>query len=90
MLDRFLSTPASYMPINDFDDSVPCEFYHNDKVPCDKYVIDGEFDVMRSVAYDGITLDNSYVIDGDSDDDSIKLDDSYHEVVNTFIETYFV
>jgi hypothetical protein len=90
VLDRFLSTPASYMPMNDFDDSVPCEFYHNDKVPCDKYVIDGEFDVMRSVAYDGITLDNSYVIDGDSDDDSIKLDDSYHEVVNTFIETYFV
>jgi hypothetical protein len=65
------------MPLNDVDDRVMCEFYHNDKIPCNKYVIDGEFDEMRSMTYDGIKIDDSC------------SDENRHKVVNTFIETYF-
>ena len=77
VLDRFIGTPAIPTPLNDVDDRVSCEFYHNDKIPCNKYVIDGEFDEMRCNAFDAIKIDDSCV------------DDNRHEVVNTFIETYF-
>jgi hypothetical protein len=61
-------------PFNDYDDVIACEFYYNDKIPCDKYVIDDEFDEMRNAAYKAI--------------DSSLNDDSLHEVVDKFIETY--
>jgi hypothetical protein len=76
VLDQYIGTPTVPTPLNDFDDRVGCEFYYNDKIPCNKYVIDGEFDEMRSTAFDAIKIDDSCT------------DNNRHEVVNTFIETY--
>ena len=64
-------------PFNDVDDEILCEFYYNDKIPCNKYVIDGEFDEMRNSAYDAIQSEDC-------------LEQDPHQLVNNFIKDYCV
>ena len=78
VLDQYISTPAIPTPFNDVDDRLDCEFYYNDIIPCNKYVIDGEFDEMRFNAFNAIKIDDSCT------------DHNRHKVVDTFIETYCV
>ena len=75
ILDDYISGPA---PFNDFDDKIDCEFYYNDKIPCNKYVIDGEFDEMRLNAYNAIEVDD------------LGLSEHRHKTVDKFIDTYCV
>ena len=75
VLDEYVSGPA---PFNDLDDKIDCEFYYNDTIPCNKYVIDGEFDEMRSNAFNAIKIDD------------LCTDHTRHKIVDTFIETYCV
>ena len=73
ILDNYISGPA---PFNDFDEKLDCEFYYNDKIPCNKYVIDGEFDEMRLNAFNAIETDD------------LGSQEYRHKIVDKFIYTY--
>jgi hypothetical protein len=80
-LEKFLSILDDYIsgdtPFNEyFNETVDCEFYYCDTIPCNKYVIDGEFDEMRSMAFNAIKIDD------------FSTNDVRHKIVDTFIETY--
>jgi hypothetical protein len=57
-------------------DEISCGFILNNLLPCDKYVIDGEFDEMRETAYNAI---QSHHV-GENDP---------HIIVNNFISDYY-
>jgi hypothetical protein len=63
-------------PLKDYDD-ISCELFLNNSIPCNKYVIDGEFDEMRESAYNAIQ--SQYCIEQDP-----------HEIVNNFIKDYYI
>ena len=73
ILDDYISGPA---PFNYFDEKLDCEFYYNDKIPCNKYVIDGEFDEMRLNAFNAIETDD------------LGSQEYHHKIVDKFIDTY--
>jgi hypothetical protein len=73
ILDDYISGPA---PFNEFDDKIDCEFYYSDAIPCNKYVIDGEFDEMRLNAFNAIETDD------------LGSEEYRHKIVDKFLETY--
>jgi hypothetical protein len=74
VLERCVNSTNSYA---DYEDELQCEFYHNNKIPCNLYVIDGEFDEMRDAAYGAIVPGSSLI-----------EDPPFHEVVDKFVENY--
>jgi hypothetical protein len=79
-LKKFLSVLKQCLnktdPLRDYDE-ISCELFLNNIIPCNKYVIDGEFDEMRESAYNAIL--SQYPIEQDP-----------HEIVNNFIMNYYV
>ena len=75
ILDDYISGPA---PFNNFNEKLDCEFYYNDKIPCNKYVIDGEFDEMRVNAFNAIAII----------DDELDSQEYRHQIVDKFIDIY--
>jgi hypothetical protein len=72
ILERCLSAGNS---LSDYDE-VSCELFLNHAIPCNRYVIDGEFDDMRELAYNAIQTQYSVIKDP-------------HEVVTEFIANYY-
>jgi hypothetical protein len=62
-------------PLKDYDE-VSCELFLNNSISCNKYVIDGEFDEMREIAYNAIQ--SQYCLEQDP-----------HKIVNNFIKDYY-
>jgi hypothetical protein len=62
-------------PLKDYDE-VSCELFLNNAIPCNKYVIDGEFDEMREIAYNAIQT--QYCLEQDP-----------HKIVDDFIKDYY-
>jgi hypothetical protein len=62
-------------PLRDYDE-VSCELFLNHAIPCNRYVIDGEFDEMRETAYNAIQTQYCIIQDP-------------HKVVDEFIENYY-
>jgi hypothetical protein len=62
-------------PLKDYDE-ISCELFLNNAIPCNKYVIDGEFDEMREIAYNAIQT--QYCLEQDP-----------HKIVDDFIKDYY-
>jgi hypothetical protein len=62
-------------PLKGYDE-ISCELVLNNGIPCNRYVIDGEFDQMREIAYNAIQT--QYCLEQDP-----------HEIVDNFIKDYY-
>jgi hypothetical protein len=73
ILERCLSGGGD--PLKDCEE-ISCELVLNNGIPCNRYVIDGEFDQMREIAYNAIQT-------------QYCLEQDLHEIVDNFIKDYY-
>jgi hypothetical protein len=73
ILERCLSGGGE--PLKDCEE-ISCELVLNNGIPCNRYVIDGEFDQMREIAYNAIQT--QYCLERDP-----------HKIVDNFIKDYY-
>ena len=72
ILERYL---RSGDPLKDYDE-ISCELILNNGIPCNRYVIDGEFDEMREIAYNAVQTQYCSV-------------QEQHKIIDNFIKDYY-